>query len=89
MLTTSANTEPDMVSQYFDKRGWPTDSRNHAEVVEVFRPRAGWSRFSPRKCVSNELLHVLAAEGVTLVTLRCRYSNSRTVSADFKIGQLL
>lgn len=88
MLKIHGSTEPEIISDYFDRRGWPGEARTHAEVVEVYRPRIGWRRFSPRKNVSDELLEVFAAEGITKVTLRSRYAGSRVISADFRIEEV-
>lgn len=89
MLRVRGSTEPDRVTLYFDKRGWSGESRSHAEVVEVFRPRQGWKRMAGHRRVSRELLEVLSVEGITKITLRVRYSGSRVVSADFNVSDLL
>ena len=88
MLTATVNNEPDVVSRYFDRRSWADEARSHAEVVEVFRPHIGWQRYPGRKKINEELLLLLAADGVTAVTLRVRYAASRVVSADFTMTEL-
>lgn len=89
MLKVHGSTEPDIVSRYFDKRGWSGEPRTHAEVVEVYRPRWGWQRLAQRRRVSEDLVMVYEAEGITAITLRCRYGGSRVVSAEFTVEELL
>lgn len=87
--TVTVSTEPERISKYFDKRGWPGESRTHAEVSEVFRPTTGWRIYTGPKKVSEEWLLGAEAQGITSITVRVRYSDRRTISADFGVKELL
>ena len=89
MLVTSASTEPRRVSGYFDQRGWPSEVRSHAEVSQTFQPNYGWRIKTGRTKISQDWLLVAQAEGITQVTLRERFADRRTVTADFSVAELL
>jgi hypothetical protein len=87
-LITSVSVEPRRVQEYFDARGWSNEPRSHAEVAQVYRRGTGWKILPGRTKISHDWLLKAKADGITSITLRVRYTERRTVTADFSVKEL-